>query len=150
MKKNKLTIMIIGVLFIITAIIAAVHLSTRTAPPGGFLQVEAGDQVINLDLSKLELSPVQGTIVNGKGDEKNVDSQGETLSKVLEKAGITEYTQIDVIADDEYHITVTAEEIAEADRVYLLMEDGEQPQLLVFGDPDSKRNVSNVIRLVVE
>lgn len=150
MKKNKLTIVIIAVLVIITAVIAAVHLSTRPVPPGGTLRIEAGGQTTDFPLGKLELTPVQGTIVNGKGEEKSIDSQGELLSGVLEKAGITEYTQVNVVADDEYSVTVTAEEIAEADRVYLLLEDGDELRLLVFGDSNSKRNVSNVIRLVVE
>lgn len=150
MKKNKLPVAIITALFVLTAVIAVVHLSTRTAPPGGTLRIEIGNQVTDLDLNKLELTPVQGTVVNGKGDEKTIDAQGELLSSVLEKAGITDYTQVGVVADDEYSVTVTAGEIAEADCVYLLMEDGERPQLLVFGDPNSKRNVSNVIRLVVE
>lgn len=150
MKKNKFTIVIIAVLVIITAVIAAVHLSTRSTPPDGTLRIETGGQITDLALSKLELTPVQGTIVNDKGEEKSIDSQGELLSGVLEKAGITEHTQVNVVADDEYSVTVTAEEIAEADRVYLLLEDGDELRLLVFGDSNSKRNVSNVIRLVVE
>lgn len=150
MKKSKLTMASIAILVIITAVIAAVHLTTRQTPPDGALRIEAGGQTTDFALSTLELAPVQGTVVNGKGEEKSIDSKGELLSSVLEKAGITEYTQVSVVADDEYSVTVTAEEIAEADRVYLLLEDGKELQLLVFGDPNSKRNVSNVIRLEVE
>lgn len=150
MKKNKLTIIFIAALVIITAVIAAVHLSTRSTPPDGTLRIETGGQTTDFPLDKLELTSVQGVVVNGKGEEKAIDSQGELLSGVLGKAGVTEYTQVNVVADDEYSITVTAEEITEPNRVYLLLEDGKEPQLLVFGDPNSKRNVSNVIRLVVE
>ena len=150
MKKNKLVIAVIAALLIITAVVAAVHLSTRSVPPSGTLQIDAEGKVTDFALNKLDLAPVQGTVVNGKGEEKTVDSQGELLSSVLEKAGVTEYTQVTVTANDEYSVTVTAEEIAETDRVYLLLEDGEQVRLLVFGDSNSKRNVSDVIRLVVE
>ena len=150
MKKNKLVIAVIAALLIITAVVAAVHLSTRSVPPSGTLQIDAEGKVTDFALNKLDLTPVQGTVVNGKGEEKTVDSQGELLSSVLEKAGVTEYTQVTVTANDEYSVTVTAEEIAETDRVYLLLEDGKQVRLLVFGDSNSKRNVSDVIRLVVE
>lgn len=150
MKMNKQLIVVIAALVIITAAVATVHLSTRSTPRDGALRIEADGQVTDLALSKLELTLVQGTVVNGKGEVKAIDSQGELLSSVLEKAGITEYSQVGVVADDEYSVTVTASEIAEADRVYLLMENGEKLQLTVFGDPNSKRNVSNVIRLVVE
>lgn len=150
MKKNRLTIAIIAALVVITAIIAAVHLSTRTAPPGGILRIEAGGQATDLALSKLELTPVQGTVVNGKGEKRTINAQGVPLSGVLSQAGITTYTKVAAVADDEYSATVTAEEIAEPDRVFLLIDEEERPQLLVFGDSNSKRNVSNVIRLVVE
>lgn len=78
-----------------------------------------------------------------------MDAQGAPLSAVLEQAGITAYTQVAVTADDEYSVTVTKEEAAAPGRVFLIIREGERPQLLVFGDANSKRNVSNVIRLTV-
>jgi len=68
----------------------------------------------------------------------------------LAQAGIDEYAQVTAVADDGYSAVVTREEIEEFDKVFLLLEEGEQPQLLVFGDANSKRNVSGVIRLIVE
>lgn len=150
MKKNKLTIAIIAALVIITTVTAAIHLSTRQTPPKGVLRIEAQDKTVDLPLSELNLSPVHGTVMNAKGDPKEIDGQGLLLSGVLDKAGSTGYTQVSAVADDEYSATVTAEEIGESGRVYLLLEEGEQLQLLVFGDTNSKRNVSHVIRLVVK
>lgn len=149
MKKNKLTIIIVAVLVIITAIIAAVHLSSRVSPPKGVLRIEAAGKVTELPLSQLELTNVHGTVVNGKGEERTVDAQGLLLSDVLAQAGVSTYAEVTVVADDEYTAVVTADEVEASDRVFLLIEAGEQPQLLVFGDTNSKRNVSNVIRLVV-
>ena len=53
-------------------------------------------------------------------------------------------------ADDAYNAVVTAEEIAEPDRVYLIQQDEGGLRLIVFGDSNSKRSVSNVASLSVK
>lgn len=115
----------------------------------GTVLVEYGGKVEELSLDRVELTAVRGTVINGKGQERKVDAQGAPLSAVLAEAGITSYTQTAVTADDEYSVTVTQEEAAAPDRVFLIVQEGERIQLLVFGDPNSKRNVANVIRLTV-
>ena len=45
---------------------------------------------------------------------------------------------------------VTAEELAAPDKVYLIAQEEDGVQLVVFGDSNSKRNVSNVVRVTVE
>ena len=115
----------------------------------GTVLVEYGGKVEELSLDRVELTAVRGTVINGKGQERRVDAQGAPLSAVLAEAGITSYTQAAVTADDEYSVTVTQEEAAAPDWVFLIVQEGERPQLLVFGDANSKRNVTNVIRLTV-
>lgn len=150
MKKNKWLLAALAALILVTAVAAVWHLATRQTSAAGTLRIEAGGQVTELPLSKLPLTAVKGTVVNGKGEEKTIDAPGTSLADALAQADVTRCTQVTVVADDEYSATVTAEEIAQPDKVYLLMQEGERPQLLVFGDANSKRNVSDVIRLVVQ
>ena len=148
-KKSKGTIIIIAVLLLVTAGAALLHLTSRTEVPEGVLLVEKDGIKIKIETSVLTTKPVVGTIVNGKGEEIAIDSPGILLSQLLADAGIAVGEQIVVVADDEYSAVVTAAELNEPDRVFLLVQEGKRPQLVVFGDPNSKRNVSGVIRLVV-
>lgn len=144
MKKTKQIYILFAVLVLITTIAAAIHFATRTDIPMGVLRVRYGDEAVDLAVGRLELSPVQGTVRNGKGEEKSIDGQGILLSRVLEQAGAGEYSAVTITAADEYSAGVTAEETAEAGRVYLLLEEDCSLRLVVFGDENSKRNVSDV------
>lgn len=56
-----------------------------------------------------------------------------------------------VTAADEFSAVLTAQEVTEEGRVYLLREEGEErPRLIVFGDADSKRRVKDVARIEAE
>ena len=72
------------------------------------------------------------------------------LADVLTLAGVENMPESGVLvtAADEYSVEVTADELAEEDKVYLLQE--ETPRLLVFGDNSEKRNVKNVARITVQ
>lgn len=144
MKKRTPIYLAVAALALLTIIAAAVHLTTRADVPAGTLRVEYGGKAVELDVGKLELEPVQGTVRNGKGETKTVDGQGIALSKLLEQAGVGDYSAVTVTADDEYSADMTAEEAAESGRAYLLLEEDSSLQLVVFGDENSKRNVSNV------
>lgn len=149
MKKAEPIKMIVIAMVLITAIVAVFYLTGRTAVPGGALRIESGSRTLELPLEQLDLTAVQGAVINGRGEERAVDAQGVLLSQVLRDAGITEFSEVTVTADDEYSARVSAEEVAEADRVYLVRQDGGGMQLIVFGDTNSKRNVSDVVRLSV-
>ena len=43
-----------------------------------------------------------------------------------------------------------AEEVEEDSKAFLIMEEEKELRLVVFGDENSKRSVSNVVRIVVE
>ena len=96
------------------------------------------------------MEPVQGTVVNGRGESRAIDGQGVLLSALLERAEMRADVQITVTADDEYSAVVTAEELAASDKAYLIAQEEGGVQLVVFGDADSRRNVSNVVRVTVE
>ena len=53
------------------------------------------------------------------------------------------------VADDEYSAMVSKDELDQTDKVYLLVGTEDRSQLVVFGDENSKRNVSGIIRLGV-
>lgn len=149
MKKNKVIVCIIIVLVAITALAAVLHLTTRVSAPEGTLLVEMADQTKEIVWDDLELTAVKGTVVDGKGDEHTVDTQGILLRDVLESADASVETEVTVIAQDEYSADVTAKEIAADNQVYLTVAEDGGIQMIVFGDKNSKRNVSGVARLVV-
>ena len=150
MKKAEPVKIVIIVLVLITAVVAIFYLTTRPAAPEGTLRIESGGQVIELPLERLTFASVRGTTVNGKGEERTVDAQGVLLDQVLREAGISEFAEVTVTADDAYNAVVTAEEIAEPDRVYLIQQDEGGLRLIVFGDSNSKRSVSDVASLSVK
>ena len=150
MKKAEPVKLIIIVLVLITAITAVFYLTTRPTVPEDTLRIEKGSQVIELPLERLKFIPVQGTVVNGKGEERTIDAQGILLDQVLREAGISEYLEVTVTADDAYNAVVTAEEIAAPDRVYLIRQDEGGLRLIVFGDSNSKRSVSGVVSLSIK
>lgn len=148
MKKDKLVKLFILVLVIFTAAAAAVHFATRTQVPEGSVLVKWDSGETLVDLVQLDLTEVRGTVRNGKGEDLAVDGNGLPLSEILKQAGVTEYAQVTAAADDSYSAVVTVEEVAQPDKVYLIaQEDG--PRLVVFGDENSKRNVSGVAVLTV-
>ena len=149
MKRNRVIILVIIALVAVTALAAVIHLTTRVSAPEGVLLVETAGQTKEVAWDKLELTAVQGTLVNGKGEERTVDAQGILLQDVLEYAGVSVETEVTVIAQDEYSASVTAEEIGADGQVYLAATEDGGIQMVVFGDSNSKRNVTDVARLVV-
>ena len=104
-----------------------------------------------IELDKLTTVEVSGTIVNGKGEEKTVHEQGVSVADVLRAADIdpAAITGVSVTASDEFSADLSAEEVNEAGKAFL-SEDGEGGmKLIVFGDPNSKRNVRDVVKLDV-
>ena len=122
MKKNRIIALAVGALLLVTVAAAVVHLTGRIAPAEGALYIEK----------------------NGKSTEVVISDL------VLEQVEIPAGVQATVTADDEYNATVTAEELAAPGKVYLMMQEEGGIQLVVFGDANSKRNVSNVKRVMVE
>ena len=150
MKKVEPVKIVIIVLVLITTVVAIFYLTTRPATQEGILRIENGGQVIELPLERLTFASVHGTTVNGKGEERTIDAQGILLDQILREAGISEFTEVTVTADDAYNAVVTAEEIAEPDRVYLIQQDEGGLRLIVFVDRNSTRSVSYVEYLSVK
>jgi len=148
--KRMRSIAIITLLLGMTLIVAAVRLLQEPPVPAGAIQLQNGETVREILLSDWKLTFVEGIVVNGKGENRVIREQGIALAEVLTTEGIADFTQVRVVAADEYFAVVTAEEVAERGRVYFLLPEETSPQLVVFGDKNSKRNVSDVVRLVIE
>ena len=140
MRSKKWILILVGVLVLLTAVFAVVHFSTREAVPQGAVKVCQNGKERCVSLDKLELMRVTGTIVNGKGETRDVDADGLPLSQLAQGA----FSGVTVTADDEYAATVSAEEI---DNAFLIRNDDGSAQLIVFGDSNSKRAVRNVARI---
>ena len=148
MKKNKM-IWLLAAVLLATAAVAVWHLSTRTEVPEGKVLVTYEGKETEIAVSDLKLQAVQGTISNAKGDKREIDAQGVTVAAVLDKAGISECSVVAAVAEDEYRAELTAEEAFAAEGVYLILQEEGGVQLIVFADSNSKRNVSNTVRLEV-
>lgn len=149
MKRDRIVVLLVIALAAATVLAAVLHLNTRVSVPEGVLLVETADRTEEIVWGGLKLTAVRGTLVNGKGEERAVDAQGILLRDVLAHAGVTTQMEVTVIAEDEYSASVTEEEVGADDQVYLAVMDDGGVQLVVFGDSNSKRNVTGVVRLVV-
>ena len=149
MKKNK-ALLIVIILAVITAAVAFIHLSTREEVAEGTVQVSQGDQVSAVELSELEYEQVTGTRVNGKGEEIPVDGSGVLLKTVLDEAGAEGYSSVTVTSDDSYSAELTREEVEDESKAWLILQEEGGLRLIVFGDSNSKRSVSNVVQIAAE
>ncbi len=98
--------------------------------------------------AELPLQQVKGTISNAKGETFPIDAKGISVAAFLDELDISGYSKVTVVADDEYRAEVSADEVAADSVVYLIEEDG-GVKMLVFTDKNSKRNVSNLVRVEV-
>ena len=150
MKKSKLTVIIIGILVVLTAVLAVVHLTTRQQEQEGAIQVVSQGKTTLVYMDDLKpVAQVDGTVTNNAGEEKQISGPGILVSDVLKLAGVKIDSTVSVTSADEYTVTLTAEEVAEEGKAWLMIEE-ENLRLIVFGDQGAKRNVKNVVRLTVE
>lgn len=145
-NTKKITLIIIGVLIALTAVFAIVHFASREEVPEGALAIEVDGSIRYVDINKIDTVKVEGTVVNGKGEEKAISADGILLKDLIKEDTVG---QVTVTAVDEYSADIEADEYAQADKVYLLTEDG-KANLVVFGDSNSKRNVTNVVKIEVK
>ena len=141
MKKTT----IIGAVLALFAIISGIlYMNTRDKIEKGDILIEYQNTQYYFDIKESSYETVQGELVNGKGEVSQVNSNGIALIKYLQDAKDFEYSQVTVIADDAFSAVVSKEEIE------YLLKDKDQYTLAVFGDSNSKRNVRNVVKLVLE
>lgn len=149
MKKNRLMIFAF-VLVAVTAIAAIIHLNTRDEVAEGQIKLINGDKEITVNLNDLEYEQLSGIRVNGKGEEIPVEGKGILMRDLLKTVETIEYETVQVMADDSYTAEVTAEEVMEDGKVCLFLQEEGGLRLVVFGDENSKRSVSDVVQIIIE
>jgi len=149
MKTSKIKVFTIA-LIMITIFAALLHLNTRKVVAVGTIQLSVGGKTVTVDISKLDYVQVTGTRMNGKGEEQIVDGPGIALKDLLSGQKIQNCTKVVVVSDDSYNAELTAEEVADGSKAFLIVEEENELRLVVFGDTNSKRSVSNVVQIVVE
>lgn len=150
MKKNKLSIILIAVLCVFTAVLAIVHLATRKEETDGAVQIvhQGGENLVYIsDITTVV--DVDGTVVNNAGETKTISGKGISVYDMLVLAGVDPNCDIKITSADEYTVELTAEEISEAGKAWLLLQEDNTLRLIVFGDDGARRNVKGVARITV-
>lgn len=145
--KKKLFIII--PILVLTAVLSVIYLRSRDSVKAGDILIRSSVKEMTVSLDDLEMTNVSGEVRNKKGETKQIDSEGIAISKIPSIAGVSEYTVVSVYADDEYNATLTKEELDVPDKAWLI-KTGDGARLIVFDDPDSKRDVKNVVRIEIK
>lgn len=140
MKQKKLLLVILAALVLLTAALAIVHLCTRDKVPEGALLVTYNGKSSYIEVDKLTMTEVSGTVTNGKGEEKTIQGQGVPLFSLLDGA----FQSAAVSAEDEYTATVGVED---AENAFLVLSEDGSMRLVVFGDANAKRDVKQVVKV---
>lgn len=150
-KSTKIIMAAIAALIALTAVFAIIHSAARTEVPDGALLVSCGGEKKYVDLASLDTVSVRGSVVNGKGEKSNVNTQGVPLADVIENAGFDPNgaVTVKVTADDEFSAELSGDELNEAGKAYLVSEDDGSMRLVVLGDSNAGRNVRNVVSVEV-
>ena len=158
---SKKLMMGIALLLVVTGLVAAVHLSRQEEVP--CMVILQGNQETAVSFSDLDRGAFSGALTDGKGDVTFHNYTGILLRNLLEAKGIdlTRISGVTVTSADNYSVVFTGEEILQADRVYAATTadgktiEGIDPgsdgvQVIVFGDPNSRRCVRFAQKITVE
>lgn len=150
-KSTKIIMAAIAALIALTAVFAIIHSTARTEVPDGALLVSCGGEKKYVDLASLDTVSVRGSVVNGKGEKSDVNTQGVPLADVIENAGFDPNgaVTVKVTADDEFSAELSGDELNEDGKAYLVSEDDGSMRLVVFGDSNAGRNVRNVVSVEI-
>ena len=150
-KSTKIIMAAIAALIALTAVFAIIHSAARTEVPDGALLVSCGGEKKYVDLASLDTVSVRGSVVNGKGEKSDVNTQGVPLAEVIENAGFDPNgaVTVKVTADDEFSAELSGDELNEDGNAYLVSEDDGSMRLVVFGDSNAGRNVRNVVSVEI-
>lgn len=146
--KKKTTVILI-VLAVLVLALAAIRLATREEIPEGALAIHYNEKTSYISLDGLTAQPITGTLINGKGEEKQVEATGVPLKALLEKAKVPtdQISTVSVEAEDAFTAEIAAAEL-DQEKVFLVQEEGSM-KLVVFGDTNSKRQVRNVVSISI-
>lgn len=148
MKSRKIILFGI-VLLVLTGLFGFLYLNSREDIPENSISMVYKDKTYLVDIEKLEYKRISGIRVNGKGEQIKINGEGIELKDLFVYEEIAGYSKVTLEADDSYSAKVSVEEINESNKVSLLKEENTL-RLVVFGDKNSKRSVSNIVRIIIE
>ncbi len=152
-RKNAIVIL---VLLVVTAVVAGLYLAGREAVPEGSLAVVYQGKTQMVDPFAGGEIQVKGSMLNGKGEEKEIDASGVSLLDAIEPAGVNpeDFASLKVVSSDEFSAVLEASEVKEEGKAFLIRDKDDQGQeslrLVVFGDDNGKRQVKDVARIEIE
>lgn len=149
--KKKLLIPL-ALLLVVTAVIALVHRLGQDDVDCMVIRWDNTETVVSFE--DLDRESFDGELIDGKGTVTAHSYRGVELSRLLEEGILSPggAAVISVTSADNYTAEFTVDEVLQSGRIYLAIEvdgtavrniDGDGPgvQLVVFGDPDSRRCV---------
>ena len=159
--KRALLVKIVVMLLIATCLVAVLHLHNQEEIACMVIEQEALRLEVTFeDLDRLSFS---GELIDGKGDVTSHSYTGILLRDLLEDKGIdlSQLSGITVTSADNYSVQFTMEEILADNKVYIAVTadgkaiegidpDTEGLQVIVFGDPNSKRCVRYAQRITLQ
>ena len=165
MKKKHYVILL--TILILVAAVVVVGLQVRNSmlekEKADAIILKANGREIIVSVASLSQEEFSGETVNGKGEHFTHSYRGIALKSLLEKNKISleGITSVTAYAVDQFSAVYAGDEVREGQRVYLAVQmDGVtiegiekgKPgvQVIVFGDPNSKRLVRNLQTLEVQ
>ncbi|MBQ6128785.1 MAG: hypothetical protein IJI51_03915 [Lachnospiraceae bacterium] len=145
MKKKSL--IVIAALLVITAITTCIYLNSRSKTAEGDILLVSSGKEVTVHFNDLPLTDVSGETINKKGETKTIEGKGFPLSGIPSLAGVSDYSEMTVYADDEYNTSISKEELSGDDNAFLI-EDEKGIRMVVFGGP-ADRAVKNVVRIEI-
>lgn len=156
-KKLKIGI---AILLLATCIVAVIHRNIQKEV--ACMVIRSGNQEISVSFDDLCKAEFSGELVDGKGTITAHSYTGILLKDLLSAKGISqgEITALKVTSADNYSVEFTGEEIRADSMVYAAVTTDGQPiegissgtegvQIIVFGDPNSRRCVRFVAILEI-
>ncbi|MBQ6314000.1 MAG: hypothetical protein IJI11_00185 [Mogibacterium sp.] len=149
--QKKVIAVIIAILVIAAGILAFVNRGGDENKAG--MVIISDDRNVTVAWDAIDAETFEGDLVNGKGETSHHEFTGAELVSILEDndVEVERDAEIKVTSEDNYSAELTGAELLESGKVYVALTDngemiegiegGQGAQLLVFGDPNSKRAV---------
>jgi hypothetical protein len=153
MKKKSL-IIIVCCMVLLTMALIIVHLALDKFDESNAVTLFYQGKEVTITLDKLAVVNFSGQLTNGKGEKTEASFTGIELRELLAEKNfdLSEVRYAEALAQDQYYARLSIEEILESGKVYIAVKKNDEAlsglqnntrgaQLVIFGDPDSRRCV---------
>ena len=158
--NKKAVAIIIAVLVVVVVALGFASRSGDEDKDGIVIQYDGKETTVAWE--DIQKDPFEGDLVNGKGEVSHGVYEGVELNSLLAANDIelSNDSKVTVTSEDNYSAELTGAEILAHDKVYVALTqndemiegiEGEQgAQLIVLGDPNSKRAVRYMKIITIE